>query len=163
MFQLCFNFNRIHDSVGKALRTANQARVTVNSHALLSSFHSVLTILLCGINACFPSISTGYKLPAKRKYANDLINCPVSVHLYIQVFLGRTVSVSCRLFSSLVVYAVKILCLKVLLTVHSWRTTSRHGDQILEQILDFIFFMLCRCDSCVVSNFCGRGSIGKLL
>jgi hypothetical protein len=32
MLQLCFNFNRIHDSVGKALRTANQARVTVNSH-----------------------------------------------------------------------------------------------------------------------------------
>jgi hypothetical protein len=39
MFQLCFNFNRIHDSVGKALRTANQARVTVNSHAFSSSFH----------------------------------------------------------------------------------------------------------------------------
>jgi hypothetical protein len=39
MFQLCFNFNKIHDSVGKALRTANQARVTVNSHALSSSFH----------------------------------------------------------------------------------------------------------------------------
>ena len=32
MFQLCFNVNKIHDSVGKALRTANQARVTVNSH-----------------------------------------------------------------------------------------------------------------------------------
>ena len=29
-----FNLTRIHDSVGKALRTANQARVTVNSHAL---------------------------------------------------------------------------------------------------------------------------------
>jgi hypothetical protein len=30
MFQLCFNLNRIHDSVGKALlRTANEARVTV--------------------------------------------------------------------------------------------------------------------------------------
>jgi hypothetical protein len=27
MLQLCFNFNRIHDSVGKALRTANQGRV----------------------------------------------------------------------------------------------------------------------------------------
>ena len=37
MFQLCFNFNRMHDSVGKALRTANQARVTVNSRALSSS------------------------------------------------------------------------------------------------------------------------------
>ena len=36
MFQLCFNFKRIHDSVGKALRTANQGRVTVNSHALFS-------------------------------------------------------------------------------------------------------------------------------
>ena len=34
MFQLCFNFNGMHDSVGKALRTANQDRVTVNSHAL---------------------------------------------------------------------------------------------------------------------------------
>ena len=34
MFQLCFNFNRIHDSVGKALRTANQDLVTANSHEL---------------------------------------------------------------------------------------------------------------------------------
>ena len=34
MFQLCFNFNKIHDSVGKALRTANQSHVTANSHAL---------------------------------------------------------------------------------------------------------------------------------
>jgi hypothetical protein len=32
MFQLCFNLNTIHDSVGKALRTANQDRVTPNSH-----------------------------------------------------------------------------------------------------------------------------------
>ena len=38
MFQLCFNLNRIHDSVGKALRTANQARVTVNSHLNRLSF-----------------------------------------------------------------------------------------------------------------------------
>jgi hypothetical protein len=37
MFQLCFNFNKIHDSVGKALRTANQDHVTANSHALSSS------------------------------------------------------------------------------------------------------------------------------
>jgi hypothetical protein len=29
MFQLCFNLNKIQDSVGKALRTANEARVTV--------------------------------------------------------------------------------------------------------------------------------------
>jgi hypothetical protein len=36
MFQLCFNVNRIHDSVGKALRTANQGHVTVNSHVLSS-------------------------------------------------------------------------------------------------------------------------------
>ena len=27
MFQLCFNLNKIHDSVGKALRTADQGRV----------------------------------------------------------------------------------------------------------------------------------------
>jgi hypothetical protein len=34
MFQLCFNFNKIHDSVGKASRTANQARVTLmHSHS----------------------------------------------------------------------------------------------------------------------------------
>jgi hypothetical protein len=33
-FQLCFNLNRIHDSVGKALRTANESRVTANSHPL---------------------------------------------------------------------------------------------------------------------------------
>ena len=38
MFQLRFDFNRIHDSVGKALRTANQARVTVNSHLNRLSF-----------------------------------------------------------------------------------------------------------------------------
>jgi hypothetical protein len=31
MFQLCFNLNKIHDSVGKALRTANQDHVTANS------------------------------------------------------------------------------------------------------------------------------------
>ena len=93
MFQLCFNFNKIHDSVGKALRTADQGRVTVNSHALSSSFHPGLTILLCGINACFPSISTGQKLPAKRKYANDLVNCPVSVHLYTSLFVSNSVCV----------------------------------------------------------------------
>jgi hypothetical protein len=40
MFQLCFNFNRIHDSVGSALWTANQDHVTTNSHALSSSFDS---------------------------------------------------------------------------------------------------------------------------
>ena len=39
MFQLCFNFNRIHDCVGKALRTANQDHVTAMSHALSASFH----------------------------------------------------------------------------------------------------------------------------
>jgi hypothetical protein len=33
-FLLCFDFNKIHDSVGKALRTADQGRVTANSHAL---------------------------------------------------------------------------------------------------------------------------------
>ena len=37
MFQLCFNFITIHDIVGKALRTADQDHVTVNSHALSSS------------------------------------------------------------------------------------------------------------------------------
>jgi hypothetical protein len=62
-------------------------------HALSSSFHPVLTILLCGINACFPSISTGLKLPAKRKYANHLINCPVSVHLYTSLFVSDSVCV----------------------------------------------------------------------
>jgi hypothetical protein len=38
VFQLCFNLNRIHDSVGEALRAANQGRVTANSHLLSSSF-----------------------------------------------------------------------------------------------------------------------------
>ena len=37
MFQLCLNFNRIHDSVEKVLRTADQDHVTANSHALSSS------------------------------------------------------------------------------------------------------------------------------
>jgi hypothetical protein len=36
MFQLCFNLNTIHDSVGKALRKADQGHMTVNSHALSS-------------------------------------------------------------------------------------------------------------------------------
>ena len=45
MFQLCFNLNTTHDSVGKALRTANQARVTVNYHALLFSFYPGLTLI----------------------------------------------------------------------------------------------------------------------
>ena len=31
--------NKINDSVGKALRTANHDHVTANSHALSSSFH----------------------------------------------------------------------------------------------------------------------------
>ena len=119
MFQLCFNFNRIHDSVGRALRTANQARVTVNSHALSSSFHPGLTILLCRINACFPSISTGQKLPAKCKYANHLVNCPVSVHLYTSIFVSDSVCVLPFIFKLGCIYAVKILCGKVLLTVHS--------------------------------------------
>ena len=39
MFQLCFNFNKIHDSVGKALRTADQDHVTAYSHSLSASFH----------------------------------------------------------------------------------------------------------------------------
>jgi hypothetical protein len=39
-----FYFNKIHDSVGKALRTADQARVTVNSHALSSSCHPRFTL-----------------------------------------------------------------------------------------------------------------------
>ena len=44
MFQLCFNLNKIHDSVGKALRTADQDRLTANSHALSFSFHPGLNI-----------------------------------------------------------------------------------------------------------------------
>ena len=38
MLQLCFNLNRIHDSVGKALRTANEDHVTANSHLNRLSF-----------------------------------------------------------------------------------------------------------------------------
>jgi hypothetical protein len=45
MFQLCFNLNKIHDRVGKALRTADQARVTTNSRALLSSFDAGFRIM----------------------------------------------------------------------------------------------------------------------
>jgi hypothetical protein len=41
-FQLCFNFNRLHGSVGKALRTANQGRVTANSHPHFKPF-TILT------------------------------------------------------------------------------------------------------------------------
>jgi hypothetical protein len=43
VIQLCFNLNRIHDSVGKALRTAKQDRVIANSHELSFSFHPGLT------------------------------------------------------------------------------------------------------------------------
>jgi hypothetical protein len=46
MFQLCFNFNKIHDSVGKALRTADQAHVTANSHALSFSFDPGLALFI---------------------------------------------------------------------------------------------------------------------
>ena len=47
MFQLCFNFNKIHDSVGKAMRTADQDHVTANSHVLLtSSFHPRFMLIL---------------------------------------------------------------------------------------------------------------------
>jgi hypothetical protein len=47
MFQLCFNLNRIHDSVGKALRTCsrNQGRVTASSHALVSASRQFNTML----------------------------------------------------------------------------------------------------------------------
>ena len=38
MSRLGFNFNKIHDIVGKTLRTANQDHVTANCHALSSSF-----------------------------------------------------------------------------------------------------------------------------
>ena len=34
LIQLFFNLNRIRDIVAKALRSANQGRVTANSHAL---------------------------------------------------------------------------------------------------------------------------------
>ena len=40
--QLCFNFNRTHESVGKALKTANQDHVTANSHELSLLFHSAI-------------------------------------------------------------------------------------------------------------------------
>jgi hypothetical protein len=42
-----FNLNGIHDSVGKALRTANQDHVTVNSQALPSSFHPLVLVTVC--------------------------------------------------------------------------------------------------------------------
>jgi hypothetical protein len=48
---LGFNLNRIHDTwnVGKALRTANQGRVTANSgHALSSSFDSGFRHIIIG-------------------------------------------------------------------------------------------------------------------
>ena len=44
MFQQCFNFNRIHDSIGKTLRTADQDHVTVNSHALSFSSDACLKL-----------------------------------------------------------------------------------------------------------------------
>jgi hypothetical protein len=66
MFQLCFNFNKIHDSVGKALRTANQDHVTANSHALSSSFHPGLKMkaimkLCCRTDVIFLSISKEFR------------------------------------------------------------------------------------------------------
>jgi O6-methylguanine-DNA--protein-cysteine methyltransferase len=39
MFQLRFNLNRIHDSVWKALRTANQGRVTTLMQLMHSQSH----------------------------------------------------------------------------------------------------------------------------
>ena len=43
MFQLCFDLNKIHDSVGKALRTSKlQGRATDNLYALSSSSGNVI-------------------------------------------------------------------------------------------------------------------------
>ena len=39
MFQLCFNLNRIHDSVGKTLRTDNQGHVTAKLFDLRLTLH----------------------------------------------------------------------------------------------------------------------------
>jgi hypothetical protein len=41
--RLHFKVNKVHDRVGEALRTTNEGRVTVNSHAL--SFHPVLNVV----------------------------------------------------------------------------------------------------------------------
>jgi hypothetical protein len=57
VFQQCFNFNRIHDSVGKALRTADQAHVTANSHALSSSFHPLRVLF-----TSFPRLIKPYRV-----------------------------------------------------------------------------------------------------
>ena len=35
MFQLCFNLDRIHDTVGRALKTASQGRINLASQGLL--------------------------------------------------------------------------------------------------------------------------------
>ena len=42
-----FNLNRIHDSVGKALRTANQCHVTVNTHQLSLSHSCLIRLVQC--------------------------------------------------------------------------------------------------------------------
>jgi hypothetical protein len=43
-----FNLNRIHDSVGKVLlRTANQGRVTVNTHQLSLSHSCLIRLVQC--------------------------------------------------------------------------------------------------------------------
>jgi hypothetical protein len=43
-FQLCFNKNKIHDSIVKALRTSSQSRGIANSHARSSSFDPVVDL-----------------------------------------------------------------------------------------------------------------------
>ena len=57
MFQLCLNLNRIDDSVGKALRTANQDRVTgANSHPL--SYPRLIQTLKAGVYIMRVSVIT---------------------------------------------------------------------------------------------------------
>ena len=50
MFQLCFNINKIHDVVEKALRTADQDRVTTNSSLFLNHADKIWAVPFVNIS-----------------------------------------------------------------------------------------------------------------
>ena len=82
--QHCTNLNRMHVSVGKALRTANQGRVTrvtANSHALScifvkSGLYSSFSCVVCSAGVIRPTA----KILAIVTINTKIIEAPVTIH-----------------------------------------------------------------------------------
>jgi hypothetical protein len=86
MFQLCLNFNKTHDSVGKTLRTANQGHVTANSHALSTCFDPGLYVSLVVGGFCRWKLSSGNSIYSNQGWIqHDLVGGGV------QIFLGAPI------------------------------------------------------------------------